>query len=178
MKYLIDLDETLVNTTPLNNDAYNYALEKFGFNRIITESRITRNCLFIQDSNLLNDIIKLKQKYFMSNWLSYRVVVNHILLDKIKSFGKQNCYIWTMANKQRANAIINACKLEPYFSNIIFDNKENLTKTLDYVKPILKTNNFVIYENNQNFFANTNSKIIDEIKYNNFNIKGYKVGSI
>lgn len=38
MKYLIDLDETLVNTTPLNNDAYNYALEKFGFNRIITNA--------------------------------------------------------------------------------------------------------------------------------------------
>ena len=126
MKYLIDLDETLVNTTPLNNDAYNYALEKFGFGRIITENHITRDCLTIRDTNLLNEIIKLKQDYFMSNWLSYRVIINHILLDKIKSFGKQNCYIWTMANKQRANAIINACKLEPYFNDIIFDNKENI----------------------------------------------------
>ena len=28
MYYFIDLDDTLVNTTPLNNDAYNYALER------------------------------------------------------------------------------------------------------------------------------------------------------
>ena len=178
MKYLIDLDETLVDTTTLNNDAYNYALEKFGFNRIITTNRITRDNIFTPDIKTYKQIVELKQKYFIENWLKYRVAINHILLDKIKMFGKQNCFIWTKANKERANAIINACKLEPYFSNIIFDNKESLTKTLAFVKPILKTNNFVIYENNQNFFANTNSKIIDEIKYNNFNIKGYKVGSI
>ena len=178
IKYLIDLDETLVNTTPLNNDAYNYALEKFGFNRIITTNRITRDNIFNPDIKTYNQIVELKQKYFIENWLKYRVVINYILLDKIKSFGKQNCFIWTMANKERANAIINACKLEPYFNDIIFDNKESLTKTIDFVKPILKTNNLIIYENNHEFFTNTNSKIIDEIVYNKFNIKGYKMGSI
>ena len=28
MKLVVDLDDTLINTTSLNNDAYNYALEK------------------------------------------------------------------------------------------------------------------------------------------------------
>lgn len=132
----------------------------------------------MHDINLLKEIIKLKQDYFMSNWLSYRVAINHILLDKIKSFDKQNCYIWTMANKQRANAIIKACELEPYFNDIIFDNKESLTKTLHFVKPMLKTNNIIIYENNHKFFTNTNSQIVDEIVYKNFNVKGYKVGLV
>lgn len=29
MKYIFDLDDTLIQSTALNNDAYNYALEKF-----------------------------------------------------------------------------------------------------------------------------------------------------
>ncbi len=40
MKYIFDLDETLIQSTTLNNDAYNYALEKFGFQRIITNERL------------------------------------------------------------------------------------------------------------------------------------------
>lgn len=40
MKYIFDLDETLIQSTTLNNDAYNYALEKFGFQRIITSERL------------------------------------------------------------------------------------------------------------------------------------------
>ena len=178
MKYLINLDETLVDTTTLNNDAYNYALEKFGFDRIITTNRITRDNIFTPDIKTHNQIVELKQKYFIENWLKYRVAINHILLDKIKIFGKQNCLIWTKANKERANAIIYKCELESYFNDIIFDNKESLTKTIDFVKPIVKTNNLIIYENNHKFFSNSKSKIVDEIKYNNFNIKGYKVGSI
>ena len=41
MKLLIDLDDTLVNTTTLNNDAYNYALEKFGDKQILIYRNIT-----------------------------------------------------------------------------------------------------------------------------------------
>ena len=31
MKYLFDLDETLIHSDSLNSDAYNYALEKCGY---------------------------------------------------------------------------------------------------------------------------------------------------
>lgn len=74
MKYFIDLDDTLVNSTILNNDAYNFALEMFGYNRILTNERITReNFDSYKD---LDGIIKLKQKYFTSAWLPYRLVLN------------------------------------------------------------------------------------------------------
>lgn len=33
MKYLFDLDGTLVDTDKLNRDAYRYALEKLGYNQ-------------------------------------------------------------------------------------------------------------------------------------------------
>ena len=57
MKILIDLDDTLVNTTSLNNDAYNYALEKFGFKRINKNERITRDILNINNTFENNTIL-------------------------------------------------------------------------------------------------------------------------
>lgn len=39
MKYFIDLDDTLVNSTEHNNYAYNFALEMHGNNRIIKNDR-------------------------------------------------------------------------------------------------------------------------------------------
>ena len=45
MVYVVDLDDTLVLTKHLNNDAYNYALEKNGKSRIKTNKRLTRENL-------------------------------------------------------------------------------------------------------------------------------------
>jgi len=53
LKYLIDLDDTLIYSTPLNNDAYNYALQKFGYQVITTKKRITREDLsFVMKKHL------------------------------------------------------------------------------------------------------------------------------
>ena len=67
MKYIIDLDDTLICSTKLNNDAYNYSLEKYGFNRISTTDRITRDKLTFINSELLKKIITEKQIYFREN---------------------------------------------------------------------------------------------------------------
>ena len=45
MKYLFDLDETLIHSDSLNSDAYNYALEKCGYPRIEDCLRLTRDSL-------------------------------------------------------------------------------------------------------------------------------------
>ena len=91
MKYFIDLDDTLISSTTLNNDAYNFALEYFGYDRIITNERITRNT--IKDYLNLDQIIELKQKYFSRDWLPYRIVLNSDLIYKLKNYGKSNCYL-------------------------------------------------------------------------------------
>lgn len=64
MKYFVDLDDTLINSTNLNNDAYNFALEKYGYSRIVTSERLTREKFKFIDKLKLDKIIELKQLYF------------------------------------------------------------------------------------------------------------------
>lgn len=53
MKYLFDLDETLIHSDSLNCDAYNYALAKCGYPRIEDCLRLTRDSLqFIPTTDL------------------------------------------------------------------------------------------------------------------------------
>ncbi|MGN1098996.1 MAG: hypothetical protein ACI4S9_01500 [Christensenellales bacterium] len=162
MKYFIDLDDALVNSTTLNNDAYNFALERFGYGRIITNGRITRELL--SDYRNVGDIIELKQKYFTSEWLAFRIVVNDRLLSKIIKFGKANCYIWTKADKIRANKIMEICNLRRFFNDIIFDDKENFVTSTTKLKNIANENKIIIYENNHSFFENHHCRIIDTIQ--------------
>lgn len=173
MKYFIDLDDTLVNSTILNIDAYNFALEQYGFDRIVTKERLTRD-LLVGYKNL-DKIIKLKQKYFTLEWLPYRLILNKELLSKLNKFGKLNCFLWTKADKTRANKIVESCNLSKLFKDVIFVDKMNFATSLHKLKRISNSNNIVIYENNHNFFQNQKYKIIDEINNQYFNIKGYLV---
>lgn len=175
MKYIADLDDTLINSTKLNNDAYNYALEKFGYSRINKDKRLTRNSIKNIDENILKDIIKLKQEYFISDWLPYRIVKNELLINKLKSVGKNNCFLWTKADKNRVEKVLKKCKLKYLFKEIIFDNKEDFNQSITKLKKATKSKQFVIYENNHSFFKNQNVKIIDQIENNNFDVKGYLV---
>lgn len=106
MKYLFDLDETLIHSDSLNCDAYNYALEKCGYPRIEDCLRLTRDSLQFIPASDLKKIIRIKQNYFTRSWLPYRIVLNTALLQRIRGYGKKNCYLWTSASKQRAQGYI------------------------------------------------------------------------
>ena len=135
---LVDLDDTLVYTSELNNDAYNFALEALGFERINSTRRITREYLSDLKQQELQKIISLKQKYFTHRWMKYRLMLNDKLLSLIKKEDKNNCFIWTKAEQQRAIAIYNQFKLNKYFKSIIFDSKNNFNNTKKLI--MLKTN--------------------------------------
>ena len=45
MNLVVDLDDTLIYTTFLNNDAYNFALERYGYPRLDCKNRISRKSL-------------------------------------------------------------------------------------------------------------------------------------
>lgn len=175
MTIICDLDDTLINTTQLNNDSYNYALEKFGFARIQTTERITRGSLAFVDTNILEKIVLEKQKYFNQNWLSYRTIINKPLLSKIKAAGKQNCYLWTKADKARVAKIMQIFNLSNYFADVIFDSKTNFCLSLQLIKRKTNANNFIIYENDYSSFYsyNHNLKIINQIINNHFIVNGY-----
>ena len=114
MVYVVDLDDTLVLTKNLNNDAYNFALEQNGQRRIKTNNRLTRENFGETDSKKL---ITDKQNYFAQKWLKYRVVVNEDILDLLKTQDKANCYLWTSADKSRAEYILKELDLYKYFNN-------------------------------------------------------------
>lgn len=176
MIIISDLDDTLVSSTALNNDAYNFALEKFGYPRIETNNRITRNNLNKISLQVLNKIIEEKQRYFSLNWMKYRLVLNDALLQKLKRNGKHNCFLWTKASKERANAIVKQFDLDKIFQEIIYDDKMNFEKSVETIKSLTKTNEVLIYENDESNFQNYKQiKTIDTIKTNIFDVKGYLI---
>ena len=152
MVYVVDLDDTLVLTKNLNNDAYNFALEQNGQRRIKTNNRLTRENFDETDSKKL---IIDKQNYFAQKWLKYRVVVNEEILNLLNNQDKENCYLWTSADKNRADFILKELDLYKYFNKVIYDDKKDLNSSLKRLKDITKSNVFLIYEDNDALFKKT-----------------------
>lgn len=170
MVYIVDLDDTLVLTKDLNNDAYNYALEKNGRKRIYTDKRITRE-IITQNSDI-GKLIKDKQNYFTQKWLKYRVVVNKEILLFLKSKDVKNCYLWTSADEKRAHCILKELDLYKYFNKIIFDDKKEFNNSIKRLKGITKSNAFLIFEDNKTLFNQGKIKPIE--KNQNQFFKTYK----
>ena len=174
MVYVVDLDDTLVLTKNLNNDAYNFALEKNGQKRIRTAKRLTRENLNGSPSKKL---IIDKQNYFTQKWLKYRVVVNKEILSILKNQDKENCYLWTSADKNRADYILKELDLYKYFNKVIYDNKKDLNNSLKRLKDIAKSNVFLFYEDNDVFFSRNDIMFIKKSKIDGFNINKYLINS-
>ena len=149
MVYVVDLDDTLVFTKQLNNDAYNFALEQNGQCRVKTSKRLTRENL---NEILSKKLIADKQNYFTQKWLKYRVVVNEDILKILQNQEKENCYLWTSADKIRAEHILKELDLYKYFNKIIFDDKKNFNDSLKMLKDVTKSNAFFIFEDNHTVF--------------------------
>ena len=156
MVYVVDLDDTLVLTKNLNNDAYNFALEQNGQKRIRTNNRLTRENF---DGTASKKLIIDKQNYFAQKWLKYRVVVNEEILHLLKNQDKENCFLWTSADKNRADFILKELDLYKYFNKIIFDDKKDLNSSLKRLKDITKSNVFLIFEDNDGLFKDQFIKI-------------------
>ena len=168
MVYVVDLDDTLVLTKNLNNDAYNFALEKQGQSRIKTNKRLTRENLGETPSKKL---IADKQNYFTQKWLKYRVVVNEDILKILQNQDKENCYLWTSADKNRADFILKELDLYKYFNKVIYDDKKDLNSSLKRLKDITKSNVFLIFEDNEKFFKKTILR--ERVEIDKFKVKKY-----
>ena len=156
MVYVVDLDDTLVLTKNLNNDAYNFALEQNGQKRIKTAKRITRETLGETPNEKL---ITNKQNYFSQKWLKYRIVVNEEILGILQNQEPKNCYLWTSADKNRVEYILKELDLAKYFHKVIYDDKKDLNSSLKRLKDITKSNVFLIFEDNDGLFKDQFIKI-------------------
>lgn len=173
MIFIVDLDDTIIKTTPLNNESYNYALEQCGYNRINTNKRLTK--VVLSNYKNLEKIIEIKQQYFIKNCTPNKLTLNKNLIEKIKKNGKENCYVWTSADTERTNMVLDLCKLRQYFKDVIFDKKENFKASITFLKQKLQASEFIIYEDNADLFKNENATIANIIKDKNFNIVGYLI---
>ena len=170
MVYVVDLDDTLVLTKNLNNDAYNFALEQNGKSRVKTNKRITRENL---DETPSEKIITDKQNYLAQKWLKYRVIVNEEILSILRKQNKENCYLWTSADKNRAEYLLNELDLNKYFNKVIYDDKKDLNSSLKRLKDITKSNVFLIFEDNEKFFKKTISW--ERVESDKFKVKKYYI---
>ena len=170
MVYVVDLDDTLVLTRKLNNDAYNFALEQNGQRRIKTNKRLTRENL---GKNPKEKLITDKQNYFTQKWLKYRVVVNEEILSILQNQNRKDCYLWTSADKSRANYILKELDLYKHFNKIIYDDKKDLNSSLKRLKDITKSNVFLIFEDNEKFFKKTISR--ERVESDKFKVKKYYI---
>lgn len=170
MVYVVDLDDTLVLTKNLNNDAYNFALEQNGQRRIKTNKRLTReNFGETASKKLIID----KQNYFAQKWLKYRVVVNEEILKILQNQDKENCFLWTSADKNRAEYILKELDLAKYFNKVIYDDKKGLNSSLKKLKDITKSNVFLIFEDNYGFIKQKNINCTNKTNNCEFNVCEY-----
>ena len=170
MVYVVDLDDTLVLTKNLNNDAYNFALEQNGQRRIKTNNRLTRENF---DETVSKKLIIDKQNYFAQKWLKYRVVVNEEILSILQNQGKENCYLWTSADKSRAEYLLKELDLYRYFNEVIYDDKKDFNNSLKRLKDITISNVFLIFEDNEKISKKAISR--QRVESDKFKVKKYYI---
>lgn len=156
--YLVDLDGTLVFTDFLNNQSYNFALQKNGFDLILNEKRITRQVIFNHyphiSQKILNKIIQEKQDYFLHHITN--VDKNIFMFDILAGLGKGKCFLWTAAERIRAESIISEFRLSFLFHDIFFRDKKSIESDISYVCSRLncEKSEIIVFENDSRIVRN------------------------
>jgi len=153
IKYIIDLDNTLVFTDDLNNKAYKHSLKSHGFIHPDNSGRLTREIIFMNYSitnlELQNKIIYCKQKYFYKN--IEETVLNDYLFKLVKEKNKSDCILWTSATPERADKILTFYNLHHFFESIVFCKKKDIPNDIKYLCDYLSTekDNLLFFEDNK-----------------------------
>ncbi len=161
-KYIFDLDNTLVFTDDLNNEAYNYALKFLGKERISDVKRITREIVFSKynlTKSEKKDLVKLKQAYFADN--INKINKNEDLLNLILELGPAECILWTKADECRVNAILEYLNLNDAFSWVLYSKKTDTEKDIEKI-----CRHFKCAESQLKFYED-NIKICNKLKNHN-----------
>lgn len=167
-KYIFDLDNTLIYTNKLNNNAYNYALKKQGMSTIKGLTRITRDLVFASNPTLTTKqkkaIIKLKQAYFIDN--IGHTKPNQALLAQLRSHSRQDCILWTSANELRVEALLGYYELNNSFKKVFLSDKSNVQEDIDAICKVWECGleQIIVYEDDQ--------ALIESLRQLGVNVKG------
>ena len=130
-RYVFDLDNTLVDTDKLNNEAYNFALMQLGKLPLKNVQRITREVIFLH--YLLDDeekmfLIEMKQKYFIQN--VKKVKLNNRMISFLRQLMPAQCVLWTRAERVRVECILEQFDLKKYFAKVVYSSKSDIEKDM------------------------------------------------
>ncbi len=89
--------------------------------------------------------------------------------------GKQNCFLWTRARKERAEAVLSMCNLNRYFKDIIYDEKKSFRRSMGQLEPIVGQDNFLLIEDNLELLQYPNVSKVCEINMEHFHYAIYLV---
>ena len=101
------------------------------------------------------------------------MVVNEEILNLLKNQDKENCFLWTSADKSRAEYILKELDLYKYFNKVIYDDKKDLNSSLKRLKDITKSNVFLIFEDNEKIFKKAISW--QRVESDKFKVKKYYI---
>ncbi|WP_294166841.1 HAD family hydrolase [uncultured Clostridium sp.] len=165
-KYVFDLDNTLIYTDFLNNEAYNYALKCIGLQPMDNYKRVTREIVFKKYPNIRkiqeNKILELKKEYFINNMQLAKL--NGLLIEMLKSLNRNDCILWTSADETRTRAILKYYNMTSLFKCMVFSSKKNVMNDIEEICKLheCNLNQLVIYEDNL--------RLIDELKKLKLNV--------
>jgi phosphoglycolate phosphatase-like HAD superfamily hydrolase len=165
-RYIFDLDNTLVYTDSLNNDSYNYAFKQLGLATINDCKRITRDIILSKYPELnnlqKNEIIELKQKYFVNNLK--RTSPNTSVVQVLEDQNYELCILWTSADEARVFALLEHYKIYNRFKKVLFSSKLEVIKDIEKICEILECRfeHLIFYEDNQ--------RVIKDLRQLNLNV--------
>jgi len=92
-------------------------------------------------------LISQKQNYFIKNIC--RVQTNNFLFDLLRKFEKDQCILWTSADRKRVESMIKEFDLQCLFCRVIFSDKSNISEEINHICSELActTDKLLVFEN-------------------------------
>ena len=133
MKYVFDFDNTVVFSDAANNAAYNEVLELFGLPAIKTTARITRRDVFERYLDLTEEervkIVREKQKHYSPEL----TVLNQNIIDLVIKNEPENCVLWSRADSDRVERILDYHGIRYFFSDVIISPKKSINEEIAFL---------------------------------------------
>lgn len=160
MKFIIDLDNTLVFSDDANNTAYNMALDLEGVNPILVNGRITRSTVLETYPELAGEridrIIANKSRLYPV----HETRLNRDLVKYIRTQGKNACLLWSSASEKRILSILDYHKIKNLFFDIFISTKSDVFKDLEVMvsRYVMTYQELIVFEDNDRYIEELREK--------------------
>lgn len=146
---LVDMDGTLIETNYANYLSYQKAVKEilsidinYNFRERFTRKTL-RDILPLIDDNIFNNIIKLKEKYYIE--FLDKTSLNNIFIDLLKQYNTNKKFLVTKCSKERGVQTLTYHNLLSFFNDVIYATTNNKYREVIEILS-LNTGNIIIFE--------------------------------